>query len=135
MFPNSSPVSNPTAVAGKAADNANSLVLELEFAGRRLILPGDLEPPGLQPLFAAGKRNADVLLAPHHGSLRSEPATMWAWCSPEVVVISAGLRRAEPSSGADAYWAAGARNVFHTAVDGAVTIRMTSDAMHLRTGP
>jgi competence protein ComEC len=45
----------------------------VEYQGRRLLLPGDLESPGLDELLAESPLDCDVLLAPHHGSLQSDP--------------------------------------------------------------
>jgi competence protein ComEC len=60
----------PRGVLGR--DNANSIVLAVEFAGRRLLLTGDLESPGLDDVLAEEPYDCDVLLAPHHGSAYSE---------------------------------------------------------------
>ncbi len=49
-------------------DNANSIVLGLQYGGRRILLPGDLESPGLDTLVSEASWKCDVLLAPHHGS-------------------------------------------------------------------
>jgi competence protein ComEC len=53
-------------------------------------LPGDLESPGLEDLIAELPNDCDVLLAPHHGSRRSDPPGFAAWCTPEWVVVSGG---------------------------------------------
>ncbi len=55
------------------SDNANSIVLNVEYAGRRLLLTGDLETPGLEDVVAEAPLDCDVLLAPHHGSAASDP--------------------------------------------------------------
>jgi competence protein ComEC len=62
----------PVGVAGN--DNANSVVLLVESRGRRPLLTGDLEGVGLERLLARPAVRCDVLLAPHHGSVRSNPA-------------------------------------------------------------
>ena len=64
-------------------DNVNSIVLAIEYSGRRILLPGDLEPPGLSDVLAEEPWDCDVLMAPHHGSRRSDPAGLAGWCSPE----------------------------------------------------
>lgn len=71
-------------------DNANSVTLAIEYAGRRLLLPGDLESPGLDDLMAEAPYDCDILLAPHHGSRRSDPPGFATWTTPEWVVISGG---------------------------------------------
>lgn len=106
------------------SDNANSITLGVRYAGRRLLLPGDLESPGLESVLAELPYDCDVLLAPHHGSRRSDPPGFAAWCTPEWVVISGG-----GTPGAEAveetYRRAGAQ-VFHTDRDGAVEVSITS---------
>lgn len=72
------------------SDNANSITMAVEYAGRRLLLPGDLESPGLDDVMAELPYDCDVLLAPHHGSRRSDPPGFAAWSTPEWVVISGG---------------------------------------------
>jgi competence protein ComEC len=56
------------------SDNANSIVLALEYENRRVLLTGDLEPPGLEDVMAEVPTDCDVLLAPHHGSASSDQA-------------------------------------------------------------
>lgn len=72
------------------SDNANSLTLAVEYGGRKILLPGDLESPGLEDLMAERPYDCDILLAPHHGSRRSDPPGFAAWSRPEWVVISGG---------------------------------------------
>ena len=55
------------------SDNANSIVLAVEYQGRRVLLTGDLESPGLDDLLAEEPLDCDVVLAPHHGSGFSDP--------------------------------------------------------------
>jgi competence protein ComEC len=72
------------------SDNANSITLAVEHAGHRVLLPGDLETPGLEDVMAELPYDCDVLLAPHHGSRRSDPPGFAAWSTPNWVVISGG---------------------------------------------
>lgn len=69
-------------------DNAASMVLLVEYQGRRVLLPGDIEPPGLDDLLAEVPIDCDAALAPHHGSRHSNPPAFAAWCTPEWMVIS-----------------------------------------------
>jgi competence protein ComEC len=71
-------------------DNANSITLAIDYQGRRVLLPGDLESPGLEDVIAEQPYNCDVVLAPHHGSRYSDPPGFAAWSTPEWVVISGG---------------------------------------------
>ncbi|MAT72845.1 MAG: hypothetical protein CMJ58_25470 [Planctomycetaceae bacterium] len=99
-------------------DNANSLLLEITVHGRRILLPGDLESPGIDAVMADPPTDCDILLAPHHGSTRSDPPGFAAWCSPEWVVLSGG--EAERTIAADESYRAAGAEVFHTAEAGAV---------------
>lgn len=112
---------HPTREGVLGSDNANSLVLAIEYGGRRILLTGDLETPGLNAVLAEEPLNCDVLLAPHHGSVRSNPPGMVAWCQPEWVVISGGSGGDREGTVERAYAADGA-TVLHTAERGAVTV-------------
>jgi competence protein ComEC len=100
------------------SDNANSIVLAIEFQSRRLLLTGDLESPGLDDVMAEQPYDCDVLMAPHHGSRFSDPPGMARWSSPEWVVIS-GSRADWQAEVAAAYSGRGG-TVLHTAKCGAV---------------
>jgi competence protein ComEC len=104
------------------SDNANSIILLVEYAGRRLLLTGDLESPGLDDVLAERSLDCDCILAPHHGSPRSDPAGFSTWSTPEYVVISGGrnvediptIERVKNS------YRLGGAEVFHTAEDGCI---------------
>lgn len=82
----------PDRLGNLASDNANSLVLAVELGGRRILLPGDLESPGIDHVMAELPYDCDVLLAPHHGSRRSDPPGFAAWSTPEWTVVSGSDR-------------------------------------------
>ena len=46
------------------SDNANSIVLAVDYQGREVLLPGDLESPGLDDVLAEEPRHCDVLIGP-----------------------------------------------------------------------
>jgi competence protein ComEC len=111
---------HPTRSGVLGGDNANSLVLSVEYGGRRILLTGDLESPGMDDVLAESPVDCDVILAPHHGSARSNPPGFAAWSTPELVVVSGshGDRRREVEQ---AYHERGA-TIAHTADTGSVTV-------------
>jgi competence protein ComEC len=123
-------VLHPPQATGRGSDNAKSIVLAIEYAGRRLLLPGDLETPGMEQLFAGKRYDYDIVLAPHHGSARSDPPGFAAWSHPEWVIISGGSRQ-DPSV-ARAYEASGAK-VLRTSEAGAVTVRLGKNGIRVET--
>jgi competence protein ComEC len=75
-------------------DNANSIVLSIEFGGRRVLLTGDLEKSGLQALLQQPASPHDIMLAPHHGNLKANSPDLARWAAPRWVVISGGAEAA-----------------------------------------
>ncbi len=74
-----------------SAQNDESLVVMITVGGVRLLLTGDVEPPGQAAIIASGADlHADVLKVPHHGSARQDPA-FFAATAAEVAIASAGL--------------------------------------------
>jgi competence protein ComEC len=110
-------------------DNANSLLLAVDYAGTRLLLPGDLESPGIERVMADPPLDCDILLAPHHGSALSDPPGFAAWSTPEWVVMS-GERPARTLLAQDSYQQAGA-TVLHTADGGAITCVISPEGARL----
>jgi competence protein ComEC len=116
--------------AGRARDedNATSIVLSVESAGRRLLLTGDLEGPALAAFARGLPGGCDVLVAPHHGSVTSLPADIARVTSPSVVLVSGRGGRAWPEVRAAYAAASGARpaTVLKTGGDGAVAVTLTA---------
>jgi competence protein ComEC len=119
-------VLHPPRVGVLGSDNANSITLAVEAAGRRVLLTGDLESPGLEDVIAERPLDCDVLLAPHHGSRRSDPPGFAAWSTPEWVVISGG--EADVAPVVQTYEAAGAI-VAQTRQLGTVTFSIGRDEL------
>jgi competence protein ComEC len=102
------------------SDNANSIVLLVEFAGRRILLPGDLEDNGMRALLADQPIDCDIVMAPHHGSVGSQPREFAAWSTPESVVVSGGASRMNPVF--NRIFEKERIRVAHTALDGALRV-------------
>ncbi len=102
-------------------DNANSIVLSVKYAGRGFLLTGDLEKAGLQALLKKAPRPHDILLAPHHGSLKANPPDLARWVNPRWVVVSGGsdlsIAKLQQNYGAGV-------DLLTTARQGAVTVEI-----------
>ena len=118
----SAPQIGDRATRKSAIDNACSMVIAAEYAGKRILLTGDLEAPGTDHLFARPPIPCDVVLAPHHGSRSSDLAGIVEWACPSAVVIS-GSRQWFRADVVIAYRRAGI-TVFHTRLDGATKIEV-----------
>ncbi|QJR82501.1 DNA internalization-related competence protein ComEC/Rec2 [Alteromonas pelagimontana] len=72
-------------------DNNHSCVLLVDDGSHRLLLPGDIERSSEYALlYRASNLNADVLVAPHHGSSTSSSGIFVQRVSPKIVVFSQG---------------------------------------------
>lgn len=77
-----------------ANSNDHSCILLVEFAGRRILLPGDIASAVEASLLAKRQLPADieVLIAPHHGSASSSSRAFVNVLRPRHVVFSAAYR-------------------------------------------
>ena len=101
----------------------------IETAGYRILLPGDLESPGLEMLLSGQPLDCDVIMAPHHGSAHSDPLRFRTWTSPEWVVISGGSGDIQTSK--QAYYGKYTR-VLHTSESGAVRVEIKENQVHVQ---
>tara|TARA_R110002049_G_scaffold4601_4_gene31906 strand:+ start:148453 stop:150975 length:2523 start_codon:yes stop_codon:yes gene_type:complete len=109
-------------------DNANSLVLRIDHGGKSLILPGDLEPPGTEALIRQDRPPpGGVLMAPHHGSLRMDAASVLQWARPRETIVSGGRRAKRPE--VRQMLSAAGSGVHVTANQGAIRIRIDASGM------
>ncbi len=112
-------------IAG-ATDNANSLCLLIQYRQQRLLLPGDLEPPGTEMLIAQSRPVAGgVLMAPHHGSLTANSEAMLDWFRPRHVIVSGGPRARNPRVTELLQYRGS--EIYITAKDGAIRVRLADD--------
>ena len=110
----------------------NSLVMVVKYEGEKILLPGDLEGSGLERLLATTPIPCSIVMAPHHGSLHSDPRRFSRWSQPEWVVISSG-KKSNRGEVVAAY-RSGAAEVWSTAEHGAVTICIDAGGRRLRYG-
>jgi len=113
------------------SDNANSIVLRIDHGEKRILLPGDLESPGLDDVLSEEPVGFDVVLTPHHGSVNNNPRGVGAWAKPKWAITSGGLGDWDAAT-SKAYSDVGAR-VLHTATEGAVRVVIRDDEIVVRT--
>ena len=104
--------------------NGNSVVLAVDYLGRSILLPGDLDSDAA--LFLDGQpKKCDFVLAPHHGGRSTNADALFEWSDPDYVGISGGsfLRNYAME---DALRSQG-RRVAHTFDDGDVQIAIERD--------
>ncbi|HSG73468.1 MAG TPA: DNA internalization-related competence protein ComEC/Rec2 [Planctomycetaceae bacterium] len=114
-------VLHPVSEKDYDSDNAASLVLELSYAGRTILLTGDLNRTGFEELRRSGNCDVDCLLAPHHGSLDDNPPEFAAWAKPELVIVSSGNDTRLPS-----LFEVYGPGLEHTLRSGAVTVTISA---------
>ena len=109
--------------------NDRSLVLRLHAGGRTVLLTGDIEQAAMRSLLAAeaaGRINlaADVLIAPHHGSvLRHDTAAFYTAVDPEIVAVSSARPRPKLTALLHDIFGSACRLVYTSDV-GAITIQI-----------
>ena len=110
-------------LSANTQDNEKSLVVLVSYAGRRLIVPGDIEGAGLDQLVTT-LSSADFLVSPHHGSAMSNTPELATNTKPTYVVASS--RNALSRRGLENVYAE-AKSVMYTSESGAVTASIQPD--------
>lgn len=75
--------------------NNHSVVAFFEFAGLKVLIPGDNEPPSWNELkenssFISATKNVDILMAPHHGRKSGFDTEIMRHFNPRITIISDG---------------------------------------------
>jgi len=122
LWPDARPVAG-----GQFSENDRSLVLLVEFAGRRILLCSDIEKPAQNEILRLYPNlRADIVLAPHHGSIRTTDTDFLQSLDPGIVVHSCG--RSEYETQRQTEHDQSARH-FYTPEHGAITIRIRKDGL------
>lgn len=78
------------------SDNDKSLVCLIEYAGRKVLLCSDIEGPAQERVLALyPDLKADVVVVPHHGSVRTLHSGFLDQLAPSLLVCSCGQRDCE----------------------------------------
>jgi competence protein ComEC len=130
-------VLHPSAKAYEGASKTNHLscVLMVEAGGRRMLLTSDIEAEDEQEILTryAGGLAADVLLVPHHGSRTSSTPEFIAAVGAKEAVIPVGYRNrfGHPKAEILGRYEASATRVWRNDRDGAVSVRLASEAIQI----
>jgi competence protein ComEC len=114
--------------------NNTSMLVMVEYAGRRILLTGDIEAPGQRAVLASGANvQADVLKVPHHGAATSDNSFFDA-VDAGVSVISVGEGNQFEHPRDETLEDLAGSTILRTDLDGRVTITVSSDgALHYST--
>jgi competence protein ComEC len=81
----------PPPIINESKDNNDSVVLRIDYHGKAILFPGDLEAKAERELIATGANvTATILKVPHHGSITSSSAALLEAVAPRVAVMSLG---------------------------------------------
>lgn len=108
-------------------DNNSSCVLKISSQKGAILLTGDIEKPRERWLLQQGYGlRADVVVAPHHGSITSSTAGFVRAVRPEVVLFPVGYynRYNFPSQRVVARYSAVGARMFTSARDGAIMVHI-----------
>lgn len=125
--------------------NNHSIISVFEFEGVKVVIPGDNERCSfdelmLQPSFKQAIRDADVLLAPHHGRESGYDKDFVSLVNPKITIVSDGrfcstsanVRYSNNSSGWKTYYRGGreasVRKCLTTNSDGHVVVKIGRNA-------
>lgn len=112
-------------VAPELSDNDTSLVCAVELAGRRALLCSDIERPAQQRMSVLWPDlKADIVVAPHHGSVRTLDPGFLPQLNASVLVGSCARRDLDQGR---VVQATGRTRGWFTARDGAISICIDPD--------
>lgn len=106
--------------------NNTGLVLRMNYAGRTILFPADIQDPAMAALLKnPAKLKADVLIAPHHGSAESLTPAFLRAVDPSLIVSSNAWRLTNKQKRFDRM--SRGRTLYRTDQCGAITIMVTRD--------
>ncbi|MFC4312129.1 DNA internalization-related competence protein ComEC/Rec2 [Steroidobacter flavus] len=114
--------------------NDSSCVLLIQGHEGAALLTGDIEADAETALLAAGLPQADVVVAPHHGSDTSSSSLFVAAVRPDVTIFSTGYRNRWnfPRPAVVARWREAGSRCYETAASGAITVTFEAAGLQVR---
>lgn len=122
-------VIHPPASLAPRDDNATSVVILVDYAGQRILLPGDLEGDGTRAMVNSAPVTVDVLVSPHHGSVRGQAGDLVRWCRPRWLLVSGGRSSLETVK---EHFQDQVQHILHTGEVGAVTVVLSSHGCEVK---
>ncbi len=111
--------------------NNSSCVLQVEVAGRRILIPGDIHKEVERSLITTSREQlqSDLVLIPHHGSRSSSTVEFTQEVAPDYAIVSAGYRNRYGFPHPDVLrrWRETGATVLNTAELGAIDIVLAAD--------
>ncbi len=126
---------SPDYVPGDTATNNDSLVVEIRFGKRSVLLTGDAERAEEEDMLASGDlRPVTLLKVGHHGSKTSSSEDFVSALTPQFALISDGYKNQfhHPSPGVLERLAAHHVSVFRTDQRGLISFRTDGDRVEIR---
>ncbi len=111
--------------------NDASMVLRLTYAGRTILLTGDIEAAAQLAMLASVELHADILWLPHHGSVERTTQAFIAAVAPSVCIRSGRQPMSETANGIGRL--VGNAVIYNTADVGAVQVGLTQTGIEIRT--
>ncbi len=115
--------------AGAVTTNDTSTVLRLTYAGRSVLLTGDIEEYAQRRLLVRHDLWADVLVLPHHGGVRPSSEAFVGEVGAGTVIRSSGEPMTETFNGLQAV--VGDTPLYNTADVGAVRVVIDAGGVHV----
>lgn len=113
---------SPASLEDVRSDNEKSVVAQIRNDKTSILLPGDLEGRAMDELLPSFQ-SQDILISPHHGSLKANTAAVATQLTPHHVIVSAGDDNYRDRL-KDVY---GATPLYFTSECGAVELRINAD--------
>jgi competence protein ComEC len=116
------PPADPPHMQPAASTNDRSAVVAIRFAGRQILLCSDIEQDTQgQLLQLYPELKADVLVVPHHGSIKTLLPGFIDRLDPQILICSCSASQYEEHQVVEPL---GSQAAFYTGRDGAVTVRV-----------
>ena len=117
---------------GARSDNDNSVVLQIKFGERIILLTGDIEKAAEKALTVS---HSDVVKVPHHGSKTSSTEGLVQATKPTFAIISVGRNSifGHPHEEVVQRWKSNGATVLTTGEYGTITVRTDGKDLNLET--